>query len=197
MIATAVAALTLSMAGCASTDGPSTGPSATASSGSDGATATDGPSFEAPSDWQVAAIDSAQLQVPADWSLTSTRASSQTLKAPKDSLGVSSQGTGIFQDNKYAGGVGSKAIDELAQLRERSLSKEFENVKRLPNETINGSEFYHFQSETETDWQDHYGTVVPDGSKQVTVYWYFKKVLLEREDAEKMIGTIMPTYKVR
>lgn len=144
----------------------------------------------------MAAIQSAQLQVPADWSLTSTRVSSQTLKAPKDPLGISSQGTGIFQDNEYAGGVDSRAIDELAEMREKSLTKDFENVKRLPNETINGSEFYHFQSETETYWQDHYGTVVPDGSKQVTVFWYFQKALLDRKGAEALIAQIMPTYKV-
>ena len=94
------------------------------------------------------------------------------------------------------GGEGEGVVDEWAELREESLAKDLTNLKRLPNETINGSVFYHFQGEDEHTWQDHYGTVAAGGADRITVTWDFNKADIDRKGAEALIAQIMPTYKV-
>ncbi len=93
-------------------------------------------------------------------------------------------------------GEDEDAVDALADLREEALAKDLKNLKRLPNETINGSIFYHFQGENEHTWQDHYGTVLPGGDDRVTMSWDFNKADIDRKGAEALIAQIMPTYKV-
>ncbi|MDQ4110510.1 MAG: hypothetical protein M3306_05340 [Actinomycetota bacterium] len=90
------------------------------------------------------------------------------------------------------------ALDELAGLRGKALKKDssFTTLERLPNETINGSLFYHFRAETEYTWEDHYGTLEPDAGMQVTVVWSFNKADIDRKGAEALSAPIMATYEV-
>ncbi|NGN92361.1 hypothetical protein G5C66_06345 [Nocardioides sp. KC13] len=120
----------------------------------------------------------------------------QTMRAPKDSIGLS-PGSGNIQAGPNAGGgEGESAVEEWAKLSEKTLADDVQNLKRLPNETINGSVFYHFQGEGEGFWQDHYGTVTPNGDDRVTITWHFNQTDIDRKGAETLIAQIMPTYKV-
>lgn len=117
------------------------------------------------------------------------------MRAPEDAIGIS-PGAAIFQGGVHAGeGDGEAAVDALAALEEKALADDVQNLKRLPNETINGSTFYHFQGDTGHEWEDHYGTVVPGGDHSVTVTWRFTKSDIDRKGAEALIAEIMPTYK--
>lgn len=120
----------------------------------------------------------------------------QTMRAPKDSIGIS-PGAGNILAGPHAGeGDGESAVNALAVLREDALAKDLKDLKRLPNETINGSTFYHFQGEDDHTWQDHYGTVLPGGDDRVTISWDFNKADIDRKGAAALIAQIMPTYKV-
>ncbi|MER6940818.1 hypothetical protein ABTX24_12025 [Nocardioides sp. NPDC127514] len=144
----------------------------------------------------MASAGPAQLQVPPDWTLNSVADQQQTMQAPKDSIGLS-PGSGNIQAGPNAGGgEGESAVEEWAKLSENTLADDVQNLKRLPNETINGSVFYHFQGEGEGFWQDHYGTVTPDGGDRVTITWNFNQTDIDRKGAEALIAQIMPTYKV-
>lgn len=118
------------------------------------------------------------------------------MRAPEDAIGIS-PGAAILQGGVHAGeGDDEAAVDALAALEEKALADDVQNLKRLPNETINGSTFYHFQGDTGHEWEDHYGTVVPGGDHSVTVTWRFTKSDIDRKGAEALIAQIMPTYKV-
>ncbi|MFE6646562.1 hypothetical protein ACFVJS_08380 [Nocardioides sp. NPDC057772] len=149
-----------------------------------------------PSDWQVATVGPAQLQIPPDWTLESIADQQQTMRAPKDSIGLSPGFGNILADPNAGGGEGEGAVDEWAKLTENALIDDVQNLKRLPNVTINGEVFYHFQGEGEGFWQDHYGTVVPGGEDRVTITWRFNQADIDRKGADALIAQIMPTYKV-
>lgn len=195
--AIAIAALTLVTAtgitGCGNdtpTPEPTTDVSGSATTEPSGSS---GP--EVPADWQVASVEVAQLQVPANWNIRSSGDLSLSMRAPEDAIGIS-PGAAIFQGGVHAGeGDGEAAVDALAALEEKALADDVQNLKRLPNETINGSTFYHFQGDTGHEWEDHYGTVVPGGDHSVTVTWRFTKSDIDRKGAEALIAEIMPTYK--
>lgn len=194
-----IATLTVAVAGftggCGSEETPAeptTSASADATSG--GASESSTPSI--PSDWKVASVGLAQLQVPPDWALSSHADQAQTMRAPKDSIGLSPGAGNILADPHAGDGDDESAVDALADLREEALAKDLKNLKRLPNETINGSIFYHFQGEDDHTWQDHYGTVLPGGDDRVTVSWDFNKTDIDRKGAEALIAQVMRTYKV-
>ena len=120
------------------------------------------------------------------------------MSAPRNKVGLS-PGSGEIMAGVYStDGEVKTALDELAGLRDKSLKKDssFTKLEKLPNETINGSLFYHFRGETEYTWEDHYGTLVPDAGRQVTVVWSFNKSDIDRKGAEALIAPIMATYEV-
>lgn len=90
-----------------------------------------------------------------------------------------------------------EAVEGLAKLVQGQLKSDssFSKVERLPDETINGTPFYHFRTETEFTWQDHYGTVASTTRDQVTVTWEFNKSDIDRKSADALIAPIMATYK--
>lgn len=187
--------MVLSMAGCGS-DEPSSDPDESVTASSSASTGAGAEEPEIPSNWQVASVDVAQLQVPPDWTLSSTRDASQTMAAPKDSIGLSPGSGNILADPNPGGGEGEDAVDEWADLREKSLSGDLKNLERLPNERINGSVFYHFRGEGDGTWEDHYGAVVPGGDRRITITWRFNQADIDRKGAEALIAEIMPTYQV-
>lgn len=196
-IAALATSLGLTLSGCGSSEGSSRAPTTTPSTSA--GSANPRPSAPSvPADWQIASVDVAQLQVPPDWVLSSNRKQSQTMRAPKSSVGLSPGSGGLMADAYGADGNLEDAVGGLAKLvhdqlkRDSSLTK----LERLPDETINGTPFYHFRAETEFTWQDHYGTVAPTTRDQVTVTWEFNKSDIDRKGAEALIDPIMATYEV-
>lgn len=117
--------------------------------------------------------------------------------APKSNVGLS-PGSGEISTGVYsADGDVETVLNELAGLRGKALKKDasFTVLQQMPNETINGSLFYHFRAETEYTWEDHYGTLVPDAARQVNVVWSFNKSDIDRKGAEALIAPIMATYE--
>lgn len=186
-------ALTLSFTGCGTSDDPVTKPpkSSTAASPSPAEASV-------PADWEAASVEIAQLHAPADWSVQTGGKQILTLRAPKNEIGLS-PGAGHMSADVYSTeGEVTAALDELAGLRGKTLEDDssLTGLKRLPNETINGSPFYHFRAESEFTWEDHYGTLVPDADRQVTVVWSFNKSDIDRKGADALIAPIMATYEV-
>ncbi|NGN92362.1 hypothetical protein G5C66_06350 [Nocardioides sp. KC13] len=196
----AIAALALitvtALAGCGD-DAPTADPTASASaSGPNGTESSESSAPDVPANWQVASVEVAQLQVPPTWRLSSSGDLSLTARAPEDAIGIS-PGAATFQGGVHSGnGDDEAAVDALATLEEKTLANDVQDLKRLPNETINGSIFYHFQGDNGREWEDHYGTVVPAGEHRVAVTWRFTKADIDRKGAEALIGQIMPTYQV-
>ncbi|MGH8078836.1 MAG: hypothetical protein ACREPE_16165, partial [Lysobacter sp.] len=181
------------VSGCGQDDKLPEDPAGTSDSATTEPSEPSGP--EVPADWQVASVDVAQLQVPPDWTISSSGDLSLTVRAPEDAIGIS-PGAATFQGGVHAGeGDDAAAVDALAALEEKALADDVQNLKRLPNETIDGSIFYHFQGDTGREWEDHYGTVVPGGDHHVTVTWRFTKTDIDRKGAEALIAQIMPTYR--
>jgi len=122
----------------------------------------------------------------------------QRMSAPKNEIGLSPGSGGMSADVYSTDGEVKAALDELAELRGKTLKDDssLTVLKRLPNETINGALFYHFRAESEFTWEDHYGTLVPDAGRQVTVVWSFNKSDIDRKGAEALIAPIMATYEV-
>lgn len=190
-----VAALTLTIAifagGCSPEEDLST------KEPKSGSTASPSESREpsASSGWKTASVKLAQIQVPSEWTISSSADQTQIVRAPKDSIGLS-PGSGKIVAGPHAGdGDDESAVNALAELREVALANDLQNLKRLPNEAINGSIFYHFRGEDEHTWQDHFGTVLPGGDDRVTISWDFTKADIDRKGAEALIAQIMPTYK--
>lgn len=198
-IAALATSLSIVLAGCGSDEGPATDPTKSTSANST-SEASPGPSPSdptVPADWQVASVDVAQLQVPSDWTLNSNRKQSQTMRAPKNSVGLSPGSGGLMADAYGADGDLKEAVEGLAKLVHGQLKEDssLTKIERLPDETINGTSFYHFRAETEFTWQDHYGTVASTTRDQVTVTWEFNKSDIDRKGAETLITPIMATYK--
>ncbi|MBG6099197.1 hypothetical protein [Nocardioides luteus] len=188
--ASAMAALILSVAlagaGCTSsgggtspgTDEPKPTPSASPSESS------------VPADWKVAAIEEAQVQIPPDWTTEQAGKWTVSLVAPKDDLG-SSAGFGTF----LSGALGPGDLEKAAGYEKDILVEDgAENLKRLPDVTVNGSVFYHFQYETGRTWNDSYGT--KDGEKLIEINWDLSKTSLDRSEADALIAKVLPTFKL-
>lgn len=196
-IAALATSLGLALSGCGSSEGSGTDPTTTPST-SEGSASPSPSTPSVPADWQIASVDVAQLQVPPDWVLSSTRKQSQTMRAPKNSVGLSPGAGGLMADAYGADGNLEDAVDGLAKLVHDQLKDDssLTKLERLPDETINGTLFYHFRAETEFTWQDHYGTVASTTRDQVTVTWEFNKSDIDRKDADALIEPIMATYEV-
>jgi gamma-glutamylcyclotransferase (GGCT)/AIG2-like uncharacterized protein YtfP len=195
-VATLATALGITLAGCGAGEGPDTGPTANPTT----ATAESSPSPTGPTvpdGWKAASAEIAQLHVPPAWKLDSYADQAQTMIAPKNKVGLSPGSGEIMADVYSTDGKVEAALDELAGLRGKALKKDtsFTALKQLPNETINGSLFYHFRAETKFTWEDHYGTLVPDAGMQVTVVWSFNKSDIDRQGAEALSAPIMATYE--
>lgn len=192
-----LAALFLTLAGCGAGEGPDTEPT----SNSTGTSAESSPSPTGPTvpeDWEAASVEIAQLHVPSDWTIKSGGKQLLTLRAPKNEVGLS-PGAGHISVGVYSTDGEIKAeLDELAELHATQLERDasFTKIERQPNETINGSLFYHFRVETEYTWEEMYGTLVPDAGRQVAVEWSFNKSDIDRKGAEALIAPIMATYEV-
>lgn len=121
-----------------------------------------------------------------------------TLGAPKSKVGIS-PGAGNFGSDAYIGDESVKVMVEKLAKHENNLMKnvlELDKVQRFDDVTINGTLFYHFRAESEFEWIDEYGTVTPDGSRQVSFAWSFNKSSIGRKKAEALINEVMPTFKL-
>ncbi|MFD4326038.1 hypothetical protein ACFWQC_15480 [Nocardioides sp. NPDC058538] len=116
------------------------------------------------------------------------------MRAPEDAIGIS-PGAGNIQANVYSTDVTAADLEELAKLHEKDLKEDFANLKRLPNETINGQPFFRFQADDGQVWYDEYVTLEPDGQYQISVTWRFNKTDVDRKGAEALIDQVMPTYQ--
>lgn len=196
-IAATTMCLTLATAACGSENEPDSGPTAGTPTDTAAAdpTSSEGGKVDVPADWQVASVEVAQLQVPPDWSLSSSRDQSQTMTAPKDEIGISPGSGGIRVAPNPGGGDDAERVGALGDSYEKSLERELKAIKRLPDETINGSVFFHIQGDDGYNWRDAYGTVLPGGEHRVTVTWDFKKSDIDRKGADELIAKVMATYE--
>lgn len=143
-----------------------------------------------PADWKVAAIEEAQVQIPPDWTTEQAGKWTVSLVAPKDDLG-SSAGFGTF----LSGALGPGDLEKAAEYEKDILVEDgAENLKRLPDVTVDGSVFYHFQYETGRTWNDSYGT--KDGEKLIEINWDLSKTSLDRNDADALIAKVLPTFQL-
>lgn len=188
-------ALSLALAGCGTDEGPDAAPTAQSSAANATPSAT-GPSV--PADWNAASVEIAQFHTPADWGIEPGGKQLLSLVAPKNDIGLSPGAghvsVGVFSTD----GKVEAELERLAKISHNQFKADssLTNLKRLPNETINGSLFYHFRAESEFTWEDHYGTLVPDAGRQVAVTWKFNKSDIDRKGAEALIEPIMATYEV-
>ena len=198
----AVAALTtalgVTLGACGTGESPDTEPTSNATdSTADSSPSPTGPAV--PEGWKVASAEVAQLHVPPDWELESHADQAQTMVAPENKNGLS-PGSGEVMAGAYgADGETEESVEGLAKLLNDQLKADssLTKLERLPDETINGTLFYHFRAETDFDWQDHYGTVTPTTRDQVTVTWKFNKSDIDRKGAKALIDPIMATYEAR
>ncbi|MEI7056255.1 hypothetical protein WBG06_10600 [Nocardioides sp. CCNWLW239] len=187
-------ATTMTMAACSSSNGspaeePTTSSSATASP----TTASSAPTV--PSDWQTVTLrDVAELSVPSDWNVKSLNASQHTLNAPLDASGLPAA-TGIASAGNLAGGDPEKALESAAKWSMENDYSGYSNLKRLPNEVINGTTFYRLQLESEATWFDVYGTVTPDAEYHILIEWRADKII-DRQEAEAIWSPVMPTFRM-
>lgn len=186
-MAALILSVALAGAGCTSSDGgnspetdePKPTPSASPSEPS------------VPADWKVASIEEAQVQIPPDWTAEQAGKWTVSLVAPKDDLG-SSAGFGTL----LSVALGPGDLEKAAQYEKDLLVDDgAENLKRLPDVTVDGSVFYHFQYETGRTWNDSYGT--KDGEKLIEINWDMSKTGLDRKEADALIAKVMPTFQLR
>lgn len=196
-VAALATALGVTLAGCGTGEGPVAKPTSNATDNTaESSPSPTGPTV--PEDWKAASAKVAQLHVPPDWKLESYADQAQTMIAPKNKVGLS-PGSGEVMAGVYgADGDAKESVEGLAKLLNDQLKADssLTKLERLPDETINGTRFYHFRAETDFDWQDHYGTVTPTARDQVTVTWKFNKSDIDRKGAEALIAPIMATYEV-
>lgn len=148
-----------------------------------------------PSDWQAVALeDVAEISVPPDWTVRSTTDALDTLRAPKGEVGFSPGSATVVVGN-LAGGDEATELEWVAKHSMENDYAGYDNLKRLPDEVINGTTFYRLQFESDADWFDVYGTVSPDAESHIRIAWQFGKTI-SREDAEAIWSPVMPTFKM-
>lgn len=117
--------------------------------------------------------------------------------APEDDLGYSPGFGNLLSSNLGGGGDVASNVETIAGYeKDRLTSDDTTNLKRLPNVTINGALFYHFQYEKDRTWNDSYATVTEDGQQQITVNWDFNKSDIDRKGADALIAKVLPTFKL-
>lgn len=195
----AISALILTTAltgtSCASSAGSGT-ESPSAPNGS--ATASESPtSPSVPSDWQEVSVDAAQLHVPPDWTVEPGGAETVSMVAPEDDLGYSPGFGNLLASNLGGGGDMASNVETIAGYeKDRLTTAGAAQLKRLPDVTINGALFYHFQYEKDRTWNDSYATVTEDGQQQITVNWDFNKSDIDRKSADALIAKVLPTFEL-
>ena len=192
---TLATALSVVLTACGTSEGPDAKPT------SESSAAEASPSAVAPSvpaGWKAASVEIAQFHAPADWDIEPGGKQILSLVAPKSEIGLSPGAGHVSADVYSADGEIQAELDGLAKLAHDQFKADpsLTKLERLPNETINGSSFYHFRAESEFTWEDHYATLVPDAGMQVAVTWKFNKSDVDRKGAEALIGPIMATYEV-
>lgn len=147
-----------------------------------------------PADWTTVELrHAAEISIPSDWTVKSTTDALHTLQPPKDKVGFP-PGSGTVGVNGLAGG---NQADELESAATWVIENDYAGYKpkRLPNEVINGTDFYRLQFESEADWYDVYGTVTPDAEQHIVVEWKFLKTL-DRKQAEAIWRPTMSTFEM-
>lgn len=140
------------------------------------------------------ALDSvAEISVPSNWTIESTNDSIHTLKPPKGAAGFL-PGWATVNVGNLAGGDQSEELEESAKW---AMENDYagRNAKRLPNEVIDGTNFFRLQFESESEWYDVYGTVTQDAEHQIVFEWKFDKTI-DRKEAEAIWSPVMPTFKM-
>lgn len=196
-IAVTAMILTTALAGtsCASSAGNDPeSPSTTSGSSTAGESPTASP---VPNDWQEASVDAARLQVPPDWAIEAGGAETVSMVAPQDDLGYSPGFGNLLASNLGGGGDMTSNVETIAGYeKDRLTTSDAARLKRLPDVTINGALFYHFQYEKDRTWNDSYATVTEDGEQQITVNWDFNKSDIDRKGANALIAEVMPTFEL-
>lgn len=194
-VATLATTLGITLTGCGASEGPGAKPTSESSASESSPSPT---GSTAPEGWKAASVEIAQFHTPADWVIESGGKQILSLVAPKNEIGLSPGAGHVSADVYSTDGEIQAELDGLAKLAHDQFKADSSLIKleRLPNETINGSLFYHFRAESEFTWEDHYATLVPDAGMQVAVTWKFNKSDIDRKGAEALIAPIMATYEV-
>jgi hypothetical protein len=193
VIAALAIATVLTAAACSSSnESPAEDPTSASASPS---SPTDPSTPTVPSDWQTVALeDVAEISVPADWTVKSSTDALDTLSAPKDAVGFP-PGSATVGVGNLAGGDQAEQLEWVAKHAKENDYAGYANLKRLPNEVINGTPFYRFQYESDAYWFDAYGTVTPDGEYNIVFEWQFDKTM-SRKEAEAIWSPVMPTFEM-
>lgn len=196
-IATLALTTVMTLAGCGSqgTD-PAGNPTGEESTSKQASESSAGDAI--PADWQEVKIEVAQIHLPPDWTVLNQREGSASFAAAKDNLGlIPGSGTMGYGVNSPSGDV--KADIESAtesRLETYRSDPNRTNVKRLPDVTINGALFSHFQWEVGQSWNSEYVTVTADDQSVVTVGWGFNKSGLDRKGSQELIDPVMETFEL-
>jgi hypothetical protein len=180
----------LTVSACSSNQTPPNDPSTASASPS----SSEPSDSTVPSDWQSVVLDSvAEISVPSNWTIESTNDAIHTLKPPKGAAGFL-PGWATVNVGNLAGGDQAEELEESANW---AIETDYagRNPKRLPDEVIDGTNFFRLQFESETEWYDVYGTVTPDAEHQIVFEWKFDKTI-GREEAEAIWSPVMPTFKM-
>lgn len=71
----------------------------------------------------------------------------------------------------------------------------YDDIKRLPDVTYGGSLFYHLQYTNEgRSVQDAFGTETADGRTAIGFEWDLLAAAVNRQQADKLIGSVMSTF---
>ena len=185
-------AATLTVSACSSNEKPTADPTNASESPSPVAESS---AATVPSGWQPVDLDgSAEISVPPDWTVKSTGDALDTLRAPDDAVGFP-PGSATVGVGNLAGGDQKEGLEWMANRQLKTNYAGYTNLKRLPDEVINGTKFYRLQAENGADWYDVYGTVTPDGEYSIVLEWKFLKSL-DRKQAEAIWSPVMPTFKM-
>lgn len=191
-LATLALAVTLAVSACSSNEKPTADPTSASETPSPVAESS---AATVPSGWQTVDLDGvAEISIPPDWTIKSTGDALDTLRAPKDAVGFP-PGSATVGVGNLAGGDQKEQLEWMANRQLKTNYAGYTNLKRLPDEAINGTTFYRLQLENSGDWYDVYGTVTPDGEHSIVFEWKFLKTL-DRKEAEAVWSPVMPTFKM-
>lgn len=196
-IAVTALILTTALTGTSCASSAGSGPDAPSTPSESAAASTSPSSSSVPSDWQEVSVDTAQLHIPPNWAVEPGGAATVSMVAPEDDLGYSPGFGNLLSSNLAGGSDMASNVETIAGYeKERLTTAGSTNLKRLPDVTLNGTLFYHFQYEKDRTWNDSYATVTEDGRQQITVNWDFNKSDIDRKGADALIAEVMPTFEL-